>query len=133
LLDDATIFGVVEEKFATIPQGTGVVFDGIPRRVAQAEHLMNFLKTGGKLRVATVFLSVPHDESVNRLVKRAAIEGRADDTRERIEFRLEQYEQETVPVLDYLKTATHYFEIDGTPPPDGVTNEIAKALNVPLA
>ena len=83
--------------------------------------------------MATIFLSLPHDESVDRLVKRAEIEGRKDDTRERIEFRLEQYEKETVPVLDYLKTATQFFQVDGTPPPDGVTGEIAKVLYVPLA
>jgi adenylate kinase len=91
---------------------------------------MDFLNSNGRGRVATVFLSLPHDESVNRLVKRAAIEGRKDDTREHIEFRLEQYERETVPVLDYLEKKTQFFEIDGTPPPDGVTQEIAKALNV---
>ena len=93
---------------------------------------MNFLKAARRDRVATVFLSLPHDESVNRLVKRAEIEGRKDDTRERIEFRLNQYEHETVPVLDYLKKTTQFFAIDGTPPPEGVTQEIAKALDVPV-
>lgn len=132
LLDDETIFKVVEERVATVPEGKGIIFDGIPRRLAQAEHLMDFLKTVNRGRAATIFLSLPHDESVNRLVKRAEIEGRKDDTRERIEFRLEQYEKETVPVLDYLKTTTQFFGIDGTPPPDGVTQEIAKALNVSL-
>jgi adenylate kinase len=132
LLDDAMIFEIVEKRFAAIQQTEGVIFDGLPRRVAQAEHLMNFLKSGHRDRVATVYLSIPHDESVNRLVKRAEIEGRKDDTRERIEFRLDQYEHETVPVLDYLKKTTQFFEIDGTPPPDGVTGEIAKVLGISL-
>ena len=56
LLDDETIFKVVEEKIATVPRGTGIVFDGIPRRLAQAEHLINFLKAAHRDRVATVFL-----------------------------------------------------------------------------
>jgi len=133
LLDDVTIFQVVEEAIAAVPQDQGIVFDGMPRRLAQAEYLMDFLKTAHRDNAATVFLSLPHDESVNRLVKRAEIEGRKDDTRDRIEFRLEQYEHETVPVLDYLKTTTHFFAIDGTPPPDGVTQEIAQALGVSLA
>ena len=133
LLDDATIFEVVRKAVAAVPQNKGIVLDGIPRRLAQAEYLMNFLKTAERNRVATVYLSLPHDESVNRLVKRAAIEGRNDDTRDRIEFRLEQYEHETVPVLDYLKKATQFFAIDGTPPQGGVTQEIAKALDVSLA
>jgi adenylate kinase len=133
LLDDETIFKVVEERVATVPQGQGIVFDGMPRRLAQAEHLMNFLPTIHRERTATIYLSLPHDESINRLVKRAEIEGRKDDTRERIEFRLDQYEHETVPVLDYLKTKTQFFGIDGTPPPQDVTQEIAEALNVSLA
>jgi adenylate kinase len=133
LLDDVTIFKVVEEAVATVPQDKGIVFDGIPRRPVQAEYLINFLKTAHRDRLATVYLSLPHDESVNRLVKRAAIEGRKDDTREHIVFRLEQYEKETVPVLDYLKKTTQFFEIDGTPPPGGVTQEIAKALDVPMS
>lgn len=133
LLDDETIFKVVEERVATIPHGKGIIFDGIPRRLPQAKYLMNFLKTDHRDRVATVFLALPHEESMNRLIKRAAIEGRKDDTREHIEFRLTQYEHETVPVLDYLKKTTRFFEIDGMPPPDMVTQEIAKALNVHMA
>jgi len=133
LLDDETIFKIVEEQVATIPAGKGIIFDGIPRRLKQAEFLMNFLKSANRNRVATVYLSLPHDASIDRLVKRAEIEGRTDDTRDRIQFRLEQYEHETVPVLEYLKGVTKFFEIDGTPPPDGVTQEIAKALDVPLA
>lgn len=133
LLDDATIFEIVEERFAVIPQAEGAIFDGLPRRVAQAEHLMNFLRSIHKDRLATVYLSIPHDASVDRLVKRAEIEGRKDDTRERIEFRLNQYEHETVPVLDYLKKTTQFFEIDGTPSPDGVKSEIAKVLGVSIS
>jgi adenylate kinase len=133
LLDDATVFEIVEEKMKMVPQGQGIILDGIPRRLAQAGHLMVFLKSTGRTRVATVFLSLPHDESVVRLMKRAEIEGRKDDTRERIEFRLGQYERETVPVLDYLKTTTQFFAIDGTPPPADVTKEIAQAFGISLA
>ena len=132
LLDDTTMLGIVEKETAAVPKDKGIVFDGIPRRLAQAEYLMNFLKSDGRTRAATVFLSLPHDASVNRLVKRAEIEGRQDDTRELIEFRLDQYEHETIPVLDYLKTITRFSEIDGTPPPEEVTQEIAKALGVTL-
>jgi adenylate kinase len=132
LLDDETMLGIVEKTVTAIPHEKGIIFDGIPRRLAQAEYLMNFLKSDHRLRVATVFLSLPHDESVNRLVKRAEIEGRKDDTRELIEFRLDQYEHVTIPVLDYLRTATQFFEINGMPPPGDVTQEIAKALAVSL-
>ncbi len=130
LLDDETIFRVLEEKVDLLPRREGIIFDGFPRRVTQAEYLLRLLGADGKHQVATIFLGLPHEESVDRLVKRAEIEGRKDDTRERIELRLRQYEAETVPVLDYLKTKTAFFKIDGTPPPDEVTREIAHALGI---
>ncbi len=125
LLDDDTIFEVIEQKFREVPPGQGIIFDGVPRRVTQAEHLMDFLKNAHRDRIAAVYLSLSRDESVNRLMKRAVIENRIDDTRERIELRLAQYEDETVPVLDYFKKTVRFFEIDGLPPPDVVTREIA--------
>jgi adenylate kinase len=132
LLNDATIFTILENEIGPLPPHEGIIFDGMPRRATQAEYLMRFLAADDKHRIATILLAIPHDVSVDRLVKRAVIEGRKDDTRERIEFRLDQYEKETVPVIDYLKTTTRLFEIDGTPSPADVTREIAAALGVPL-
>ncbi len=133
LLDDATIFDILKKEITPLLSHKGIIFDGVPRRLAQAEYLMRFLAADGKHRIATVLLAVPHNSSVDRLVKRAVIEERKDDTRERIEFRLIQYEKETVPVLDYLKEKTSFFKIDGTPPPNDVTREIAAALDVSLS
>ena len=130
LVDDATLFEVIREKLEAISSQEGVIFDGIPRRVSQAEYLIGFLGSIGKKRLLTLHVKVPHDESVKRLLKRAEIEGRVDDTRERIEFRLKQYDEETVPVLDYLRPRTRFVEIDGLPPPDVVTQEIDKALGL---
>ena len=130
LVDDATLFEVIKEKLADIPNHEGVIFDGVPRRVSQADYLIQFLGSIGKNRLLTLHVKVPHDESVKRLLKRAEIEGRADDTRERIEFRLKQYDEETVPVLDYLRPRTRFVEIDGVPPPDVVTREIDRALGI---
>ncbi len=128
MLDNAAILGIVEREIAATPRKRGIIFDGVPRRLAQAEYLMKFLKSMGRVNIATIYLSLPYDESMSRLMKRAKIEGRKDDTRERIEVRLGEYRRETVPMLDYLRKTTRFFEIDGMPPPDEVTRNISAAL-----
>lgn len=130
LLPDEMLLQVVGEKLAAIPADKGVIFDGIPRRMGQALFLMDFLKQQGRTNFTTLFVNLPKEESLNRLLKRAEIEKRADDTREKIEFRLQQYEQDTLPVLDFLKQQTNFIEIDGTPAVEEVTNEINKALEL---
>lgn len=133
LLDDETLFDLFKEKLKNVSPGEGIIFDGIPRRVTQAEHLMQFLKSVHRKRTATIFLSLTHGESVKRLMKRAEIEGRKDDTNDRIELRLAEYDRETVPVIAYLKERTYFMEIDGMPPPNDVTREIEKALGLKVA
>lgn len=130
LLTDAQLLGVVAPLIAAIPSGQGVVFDGIPRRLGQAEYLLNFLKEQGRKDLATVLLEVPDEESIKRLMLRAEVQGRADDTREAIEFRLQQYHNETEPMLAYMKEHTRFFEIDGMPSIPEVTASIFAALEI---
>ncbi len=80
--------------------------------------------------MVTLFIDIPHDESVLRLLKRAELEQRIDDTAEGIEFRLQQYYHDTVPVLDYLRPLTTFIHIDGSPAVEHVTASIDKALGL---
>ena len=130
LLTDSQLYEVVDNRLGEIAHDVGVIFDGIPRRVAQALHLMEFLQKQGRKDFTTLFVNLPREESVARLLKRAEIEKRADDTREKIEFRLKQYENETMPVLDFLKQRSQFFEIDGSPAVEQVTREIEKLLDL---
>lgn len=130
LLQDNDLYQVVEMKLNEIPSGKGVIFDGIPRRLGQAEFLLGYLKGQGRTDFVTLYVSLPREESLARLLKRAEIEKRADDTKEKIEFRLKQYEEETTPVLDYLKKNSKFFEINGSPAVEQVTKEINKALDL---
>lgn len=129
LLSDEQLYEVVDNRLAQIPSHMGVIFDGIPRRVAQAEHLMAFLTKQGRKNFTTLFISLPEKETMKRLLKRAEIEKRVDDTGEKIQYRLEQYKKDTMPVLDYLKQHTQFIEIDGTPP----IEEVAKSINRTLS
>ena len=78
-------------------EGIQVILDGFPRAVAQAEWLVN---THGHAVHLALFLDVPKEE----VVKRLSIRGRSDDDPEAIEQRYEIYEQETQPIIDYLKS-----------------------------
>ena len=129
-LDDETTLAIVKEKMATMSQDQGIIFDGLPRRVSQGEYLLPFLKSIGKGKWMTIFLDLPHDESVGRLLHRAETEGRKDDTKESIERRLAQYTAETIPVLDYLRSRTTFLTINGRPPIAAVTEEIDKQLGL---
>jgi adenylate kinase len=128
LLTDENLYEVVDNRLGEIAHDVGVIFDGIPRRVAQAEHLMEFLQKQGRKDFVTLFVNLPKEESLARLLKRAEIEKRADDTKEKIEFRLQQYEKDTLPVLDYLKQHSTFFEIDGSPSVEEVTKNINRSL-----
>ena len=130
LLTDERLYEVVKSRLSQIPRGTGVIFDGIPRRVSQAEFLLDYLKQQGRTEFATLFVDLPKEESLARLLKRAEIEGRKDDRPEKIEFRLKQYQEDTRPVLDFLKKQTKFFEIDGEPEIEEVTKNIFLALNI---
>jgi len=130
LLQDDDLYQVVKMRLNEIPKTKGVIFDGIPRRLGQAEFLMDFLKKQGRETFTTLFVNLPREESLSRLLKRAEIEKRADDTREKIEYRLKQYEQETTPVLNFLKQNSEFFEVDGRPAIQQVTNNIKNFLEI---
>ncbi len=130
LLDDDLLLQVVKKRLGAIPLGQGVIFDGIPRRLSQAEFLLDYLKKIGRTNFVTVFIDLPKEKSIARLLKRAEIEKRDDDTLEKIEFRLKQYYQETLPVIDFLKQHTRFFEIDGSPSIEEVDRQTNKALGL---
>ena len=86
----------------TIP---GFILDGYPRNLAQAEALDEMLNEVGRSLDVVLELQVPdRRELMDRMLKRAAEEGRADDTPEVIQRRLETYDRETAPLVEYYRT-----------------------------
>lgn len=130
LLEDELLLKVVVSRLNQIPAAQGVIFDGIPRRLGQAEFLLSYLKQQGRTDFTTLFINLPREESINRLLKRAERENRKDDTREAIEIRLGFYERDTIPVLELLKRQSNFFEIDGMPPVEQVTQNINRTIGI---
>lgn len=130
LLEDPLLLQVASAKLDTIDPSQGVVFDGIPRRLGQAEYLLNHLKKQNRTEFVTLHINIPETETMKRLMLRAQKEGRADDNEQAIKFRLQQYYKDTLPVLDFLKASTTFYDIDGTPSIDQVTLSINQTLGI---
>lgn len=130
LLSDELIFDIARDRLEALPKDQGIIFDGLPRRVRQAEFLLEFLKQQNRSRIVTLLIDLPREESINRLLLRAQKEARKDDTREGIEFRLKQYEEDTLPMLEYLRKKSEFIAIDGKPAVPEVTASINKALEL---
>jgi len=108
----------------------GFLLDGYPRTVAQVEELDGMIKFTGHELDAVLCLVVDKDEVVNRLLQRAQIEGRADDTEDVIRRRQEIYLEQTAPLIEVYKQRSILVEVDGLGEVDEVTKRIFDALDV---
>jgi len=92
----------------------GCIIDGFPRTVQQAQTL-EFLFSKLKRKIDCIIaIDVPRDELVRRIHERAAISGRVDDTEEVIRHRIELYDEQTQPVLDYYRVSGLLVTVDGS-------------------
>lgn len=122
-----TVLEVLEPAFSS--NTNGFVLDGTPRDLSQAQHLDWYLPTIHQSIDKVLFLKIPHEESLKRLIKRAGLENRSDDTPESIRHRLELYDQKTLPVIDFYRQKGLLIEIDGTPDIDTIHQDILKKLD----
>ena len=105
LVDDELMIDLIRDRLSRGDTVAGFVLDGFPRTLAQAEALNELLRELGRDLDIVFDLQVPKREMLlERLLRRAAEEGRSDDTPEVIERRLELYESETAPLVDYYRT-----------------------------
>jgi adenylate kinase len=130
LLPDDIIIDILKQRLAIVPTSQKIIFDGVPRRLGQADFLIPFLEGRGYGAMATVFIDLPREDSVKRLALRAHNEQRLDDTTDAIQRRFEYYDQTMPAVVEYLKSKTKFIEIDGRPSPDEVERSIDAALGI---
>lgn len=106
----------------------GFLLDGYPRTVAQVAELDGMIKHTGHSLDAVVVLTVDGEEIVQRLLARAQVEGRADDTEAVIRRRQEVYAEQTEPLIDVYRERGLLIEVDGMGEVDKVTQRISEAL-----
>lgn len=128
LVPDELTGAIVRDRLAQDDAAAGFLLDGYPRNLAQVSDLDAFLRDRDEELTAVIELVVPRDESIARLSKRAAEQGRADDNEESIAKRLSIYERETAPILDVFRSRGIVDEIDGVGSLDEITDRITTAL-----
>jgi len=102
----------------------GFLLDGYPRTLAQVEELDGMIRHTGHKLDAVVVLTVDENELVQRLLQRAEVEGRADDTEEVIRRRQEVYSEQTEPLIEVYRSRGILHEVDGMGEVDEVTDRI---------
>lgn len=129
LVPDDLVTAMLKDRLTEPDAAGGALFDGYPRTVAQASALDGILKERGARMGAVLFIDVPDAPIVDRLVKRAALEGRADDTPETIRERLRVYREKTAPLAERYRAAGVLATIDGHRPIDVVAADVRKAVD----
>jgi adenylate kinase len=128
LVPDELMIELIRERLAREDARQGFVLDGFPRTMPQAEALDAALRELGRELDLVLELQVPEAVSLERLLGRARIEGRSDDTPEAIRTRLELYRQNTEPLIEYYRARGILVGIHGDRPVPEVFAETQQAI-----
>ena len=103
LVPDEVVIALVKERFGQPDCANGFILDGFPRTIAQAEALKQMLEERGQKLTAMIDIQVAEETLMARLLRRATIEGRADDNEETIKKRFAVYHNQTAPLIEWFK------------------------------
>ena len=131
LIPDGLTIGLIRERLAQEDARRGFVLDGFPRNLAQAEALDALLRELDRdLDVVFEFQVADRETLIERMLKRAAEESRSDDTPEAIKRRLELYDEQTAPLVEYYRsTRGNVVGIHAERPVEQVFSEIRHVLD----
>src|SRR5215213_5886950 len=124
LAPDEVIIEALMPALVAAAQRGGYILDGFPRTAAQAQEL-DVISAELSIPIeSAVYLAVPEEELTRRLLARAEIEGRSDDTPEVIARRLEVFGEATRPMISRYEERGILVTVDGTRPVDEITSEM---------
>ena len=129
LVPDELIVEVIRERLSQPDARAGFVLDGFPRTIGQAEALDVLLTELGRPLEIVLELELEQETAVERMLGRAAEQGRADDTPEVIKNRFEVYRRQTEPLSNYYRGKEILVAIDSAPSMDEVFAEIERVLD----
>jgi len=130
LIPDDLMISILANVYDSYGRGhKGVIFDGFPRTIPQAEALKKMLDERGDKVAAMLELDVPEDELMKRLIKRGKDSGRADDNEETIKKRLVVYHSQTQPLIEWYKNEGLHYHIDGLGSLDRIFGDIQKVID----
>ncbi len=127
LVPDSLIVDMMEKLISTLVDTEGIIFDGFPRTIPQAEAMETMLAHHGWKVDIVLNLQVPEEMLIERLLNRGKVSGRSDDNIETIRKRLDVYANETAPLVDFFTRKNVLHNVVGT----GTIEEIALRI-VPI-
>jgi adenylate kinase len=125
---DTLTNAIVADRLKEEDAAGGFLLDGYPRTTDQVAELDRLLDADGTQLDVVVLITADTDEVVARLLKRAAEQGRADDTADVIRHRLDVYAEQTAPLIDVYSARGLVVTIDGLGAVETVTDRILAAL-----
>ncbi|MFA6872532.1 MAG: adenylate kinase [Bacteroidaceae bacterium] len=128
LIPDELMVSILASVLDSFVDSKGVIFDGFPRTIPQAEALKVMLAERGQQVDVMLDLDVPEEELMTRLIRRGQISGRADDNEETIKKRLAVYHKQTSPLKDYYKAEGSYRYIKGYGELDRISADVFAAI-----
>jgi adenylate kinase len=132
LVPDEIIMRELYDKASEHLDSPGLIFDGFPRTIVQAEMLDQMLNKHGIPIDVVLSVDVNEEELFKRLMGRAEDSGRSDDTADIIWQRIEVYKEQTFPLIDFYKKQGKIVSINGMSPVDKVFGKITKAVDTYL-
>ena len=130
LIPDKLMVDILEHTLDSNPETAGgVIFDGFPRTIEQADALNEMLERRGAAVDAVVGLEVEDKELIERLLKRGQESGRSDDNIDTINERLKVYNNQTAPLREYYIRQGKYHGVKGSGSIDDIFNDIRQRLN----
>ena len=129
LIPDSLMVDILASVFDSFKDSKGVIFDGFPRTIPQAEALKKMLDERGDKVAAMIELDVPEDELMKRLILRGQQSGRADDNEETIKKRLVVYHSQTQPLIEWYKKEGVHYHINGSGKLDRIFADICKVID----
>ena len=130
LIPDDLMVSILAKVYDGFGRGhKGVIFDGFPRTIPQAEALKKMLDERGDKIAAMIELDVPEDELMTRLIKRGQLMGRADDNETTIKQRLVVYHSQTQPLIEWYKREGLHHHIDGLGTLERIFADIQKVID----
>lgn len=129
LIPDDLMIDILRNYIQEHPEASqGVIFDGFPRTIKQAEELNKLLDELGTELHAVIGLEVDEEELMKRLVKRGEMSGRSDDNPETIRKRIGVYHSLTQPLQEYYKKSGHYRKVEGIGSVDEIFRQISSHI-----
>lgn len=129
LIPDSLMIDILAATYDSLCPCEGVIFDGFPRTIPQAEALKQMLAERGSEVSGMLELDVPEEMLMERLINRGKTSGRADDNAETIKKRLDVYNSQTAPLIEWYEKEGKRNTIKGYGPLEEINDALCAVID----